>query len=102
MARLPRPFSYNKHACGVHYISHLWGFGVLGRELRHDLLRVCSALTTWVTRVPYVRFLRHFVSAQNNLLSVNYNNVVATVNVRCVIRLALASDKQGYLRCQTS
>ena len=39
-------------------------------EFRHHLFWVGCALTTWVTSVPYVRFVCHLIASQNNLISI--------------------------------
>lgn len=64
-----------------------------------DALRVLDLLVTDVSSVVSVDLLYFFVSREYYALSINNDNVVASVNVRCVNWLMLSTEEHRCFAC---
>lgn len=63
----------------------------------------CSlALTSWITGVIEVNLILHFVSGKAQLIRVDDNHIVAGINIRCITRLVLASQRMSNLGAEAA
>ena len=68
----------------------------------HLLTRRSFTLATGVTCVPNVFFAVPFVSRQNNLLCIDYNNEVPTISMWCKVGLVLSTKTLRDFGCQSA
>ncbi|MND05198.1 hypothetical protein D3C83_258380 [compost metagenome] len=67
-----------------------------------DADRRVLTLTTWKTRVCKKNTVCPLFTCQLDLLRVDYDNMIATVYVRCVASFVLAANNHGNLAGDTA
>ena len=68
----------------------------------HEFLRCCEALATRICGVVYVLFLAPFVTGEFYLFSIDNDNVVTTIEARCVIGFRFAFQNACDHCCETA
>lgn len=69
-------------------------YGTLDHILRLSLQQIlgdCYATTSWVSTEILILLGLHLVAGHSNLLGIDDDHVIATVNMRCEIGFVLAS-----------
>ena len=64
--------------------------------------RSCIALSTWITGVTRIHFVRHLFTRELHLVSVDDDDVVTAVNVRSEVGLVLTTQDFGHLRSESA
>ena len=73
------------------------GFRLLSQQVARSRL----ALSARITRVAHIFFLVHLQARKTNLIGIDHNDVIATVNMGCIRRLVLATQNMCNAGTQT-
>ncbi len=84
-----------QHATNRRLDSTLWGF-------LDQFFKANGFQTTDVTRVVVIHFVLCLITANAYFLRIDHNNIVASINMRSVLRLVLAAQTSGNLSGHTA
>jgi hypothetical protein len=74
-----------KHTLYGYFYNLVWAAS-------YEALCSFGTLTTWIASVGHVFLILHLIAGKDNLAAIDYDNVIAAVEVRRIICLVLATE----------